>query len=352
MKTGVFYQLPCAEFQSTPVRIQETIDQVVYADSLGFDNAWLAELHFQSEFSVMSAPLLIAAAIAQKTENIKIGNAVNLIPLHHPIRLAEEIATLDVISNGRAVFGAGRGSMPSHLEGFGINPDDTRHKFEESMEIILQSWSDSNVNYNGNFYDIVDVNVVPKPTQRPHPEIYIAANSQDSFEYASKFDYNILVTPMIISTDKVLDGLEFYRKHKSNKNVNGTSHDVTVNAPIYVYDKNDSDGLEPIKKSWSNYVNTLKKIYLSPAAKRASIKNAGIAKSLDRYNSIKFSDVHSEYSIFGTPQECADQIRRFKEKFDFQQLMGWFNIGGLLTDTQVRSSMRLFVEEVLPIIQE
>lgn len=348
MKTGVFYQLPCADFQNTSDRIHETIDQVVYADSLGFDNAWLAELHFQPNFSVMSSPLLIAASIAQQTNSIKIGNAVNLVPLHHPVRLAEEIATLDVISGGRAVFGAGRGSMPSHLEGFGIKSTDTRSQFEESMEIILACWSQGNITYGGKFYDVIDVNVTPKPVQYPFPEIYIAANSQESFEYASRCGHNILVTPMIISTDKALEGLDYYRSHIGPYNSSGKLHDVTINAPIYVYDDEDHYKLEPIINSVGNYIDTLKKIYVSPAAQRASQTNPGITRSLDRYNSIKFSDIDDGYSIFGTPEECVDKIMKLKETFDLDQLMGWFNIGGLLTNSQVKSSMKLFAEKVMP----
>ena len=348
MKTGVFYQLPCADFQNESARIHETINQVVYADTLGFDNAWLAELHFQSAFSVMSAPLLIAASIAQQTDKIKIGNAVNLIPLHHPVRLAEEIATLDVISNGRAVFGAGRGSMPSHLEGFGIQSSDTRAQFEESLDIILKCWSRNNVNYKGTFYNVTDVNVVPKPIQKPYPEIYIAANSQDSFEYAGSLNHNILVTPMIISTEKVLEGLSHYRAVSSECNSVGKTHDVTVNAPIYVYEENDAEKLDPIIESVSNYIETLKKIYTSPAAIRASKHNPGIQRSLNRYNSIDFTDIDREYGIFGTAEECVDKILKLKSNLDFDQLMGWFNIGGLLSNDQVKSSMRLFAERVRP----
>ena len=112
MEFGVFYQLPCGVDQSPQLRYQDTIAQAILADELGFDQVWLAELHFNPRFSVMPAPLLLASAIAQATKRIKIGTAVNLVPLHQPIRLAEEVATLDLLSQGRARFGIVRGSHP------------------------------------------------------------------------------------------------------------------------------------------------------------------------------------------------------------------------------------------------
>ena len=117
MEFGVFYQLPCGPEQSPKQRYSDTIAQSQLADELGFDSVWLAELHFNPEFSIMSAPLLVASAIAQTTKRIKVGTAVNLVPLNNPVRLAEEAATLDVISGGRAIFGIGRGFKSSPVRG-------------------------------------------------------------------------------------------------------------------------------------------------------------------------------------------------------------------------------------------
>jgi len=111
MKFGLFYQLPCAPEQDEVTRYHETIEQVVYADELGFDTAWLAELHFNRPFSVMPAPLILAAALAQRTRRIRLGTAVALLPLQHPLRTAEDAATVDILSQGRLEFGVGRGTI-------------------------------------------------------------------------------------------------------------------------------------------------------------------------------------------------------------------------------------------------
>jgi alkanesulfonate monooxygenase SsuD/methylene tetrahydromethanopterin reductase-like flavin-dependent oxidoreductase (luciferase family) len=103
MKFGLFYQLPCAATQDAATRHQETIEQIVYAEKLGFDTAWLAELHFNPRFSIMPAPLLMAAALAQRTTRIRLGTAVALLPLQHPVRTAEEAAVVNLLSQGRVV---------------------------------------------------------------------------------------------------------------------------------------------------------------------------------------------------------------------------------------------------------
>jgi alkanesulfonate monooxygenase SsuD/methylene tetrahydromethanopterin reductase-like flavin-dependent oxidoreductase (luciferase family) len=122
MNFGVFFQLPCAPWQSERERYGDTLAQIKHGDHLGFDTAWLAELHFFPEFSVMSSPLIMAAAAAQHTQRIRLGMAVSLLPLNDPIHSAEDAATVDILSHGRLVFGVGRGTNPLHYGGFNIFP--------------------------------------------------------------------------------------------------------------------------------------------------------------------------------------------------------------------------------------
>src|ERR1700686_4715773 len=111
VKFGLFYQLPCAPEQSESARYNETVEQVILADEIGFDTAWLAELHFFRPFSIMPSPLIMATAIAQRTRRIRLGTAVSLLPFHHPLNIAEVAATVDILSGGRLDFGVGRGTI-------------------------------------------------------------------------------------------------------------------------------------------------------------------------------------------------------------------------------------------------
>src|SRR5262249_908969 len=135
MKFGLFYEIPCAPNQSPAQRYEETLAQIELADELGFETAWLAELHFHRPLSIMSAPLLVAAALARRTRRIPLGVAVNVLPLDHPIRGAEETATLDGLSAGRMEFGAGRGALAMHFEGFNIPQDEAGERFLESLRL-------------------------------------------------------------------------------------------------------------------------------------------------------------------------------------------------------------------------
>ena len=200
MEFGVFYQLPCSVDQTPAARIQDTIAQCQLADELGFDAAWLAELHFNPNFSVLSAPLMIASAVAQATKRIRIGNAISLLPLHQPVRLAEDVATLDVLSNGRAIFGVGRGSMPTHYQGYGIDQDEGRERFLECLDVVLGSWEQEDFKYQGKFYQALGYRITPRPIQQPYPPVYVAANSPDTFGIVGSLGHNILVAPTIVTT--------------------------------------------------------------------------------------------------------------------------------------------------------
>src|ERR1700686_2591416 len=126
MKFGLHYQLPCYGSQTPVQRYRDTIEQSVYAEALGFESAWPVEQHFNADLSITPAPLLLLAALAERTRTLRLGIAIVLLPLSHPLRVAEEIATLDVLSNGRVEFGVGRGSVPSHFLGFGIPQAESR----------------------------------------------------------------------------------------------------------------------------------------------------------------------------------------------------------------------------------
>jgi alkanesulfonate monooxygenase SsuD/methylene tetrahydromethanopterin reductase-like flavin-dependent oxidoreductase (luciferase family) len=176
MKFGLFYQLPCATTQDAATRYQETIEQIVYAEELGFDTAWLAELHFNPLFSIMPAPLLVAAALAQRTTRIRLGTAVLLLPLQHPVRTAEEAAVVDLLSQGRLDLGVGRGMIAIHFQGFNVPREESRERFEEALTIITHAWTREVFQFDGKYYHVPETAVVPKPMQKPHPPLRIAAN--------------------------------------------------------------------------------------------------------------------------------------------------------------------------------
>ena len=340
MEFGVFYQLPCSVDQTPAARFQDTIAQCQLADELGFDAAWLAELHFNPRFSVMSAPLMIASAVAQTTKRIRIGNAVNLLPLHQPLRLAEETATLDVLSNGRAIFGVGRGSMPTHFDGYGIDPEEGRDRFLEALELVLGSWEHEDFTYRGRYYQAHGYTVTPRPVQQPHPPVYVAANSADTFGIVGALGHNILVAPTIVTTEGALAGLVSYRAGLAGNGHDAAKLRVNVNVPVHVA-AGEREATAGFERTIDNYLGTLRDIGASGRASRGS----------SRADSLNAGLVMDEFAAVGTPDQVAAKLEKVIELYRPQEIMCWFNIGGMLPHAEVASSMRLFAKEVMPRFQ-
>ena len=340
MEFGVFYQLPCAVDQTPAARFQDTIAQCQLADELGFDAAWLAELHFNPRFSVMSAPMMIGSAIAQTTKRIRIGNAVNLLPLHQPVRLAEETATLDVLSNGRAIFGVGRGSMPTHFQGYGIDQEEGRDRFLEALELVLGLWDQEDFIYQGKYYQAHGHTVMPRPVQQPHPPVYVAANSADTFGIVGSLGHNILVAPTIVTTEGALAGLASYRSELVENGHDAAKFKVNVNVPMHVA-ADEKEAKSAFTKTIDNYLGTLRDIGASQGSSRGS----------SRAFSLTAESVMEEFAAVGTPDQVAAKLEGFQELYGPQEIMCWFNIGGMLPHAEVESSMRLFAKEVMPRFQ-
>src|SRR5947208_16694359 len=159
MRFGLFFQAPEADGQSHAQRYAEMFELVALADTLGFDVAWLAELHFGGAFSLLANPLMMVPVIAQRTRRIRIGTAVTLLPLQHPLTTAEQAATADVLSGGRLEFGVGRGSIPSQFHGFRVPVAENRARFDEALEIIRLAWTKERFSHHGAFWDVEDVSV-------------------------------------------------------------------------------------------------------------------------------------------------------------------------------------------------
>ena len=347
MEFGVFYQLPCDEDQSAQQRYADTIAQCQLADSLGFDNAWLAELHFHPTFSITPSPLLLASAVAQTTRHIRLGTAVNLMPLYHPIRLAEEIATLDVISGGRAILGIGRGIIPSHFEGYGVSMEEGRKRFDECLRLIVDAWTKDELDFQGEYYQVRDVGVVPKPLQKPHPPIHVAATGPDTFELVGSMGYNLLVAPVIAGNQPAVDGAKVYREMLAKAGHDPKKGKLSVTLPIYVSeDRHKTDGV--LKDTINSYIKSAQAMLTSPAANRAAAVNPRIARMQEGIGKLNYEQVLKENTVIGTPEECVERLNQFQELFGAQEYSGWFNIGGRLPHDVVTKSMQLFAEKVMP----
>src|SRR5215469_3963340 len=235
MKFGLHYQLPCFGSQSSVQRYRDTLEQSVHAEALGFESVWPVEQHFNADLSITPAPLLLLAALAERTRTLRLGIAIVLLPLSHPIRVAEEIATLDVLSNGRVEFGVGRGAIPAHFIGFGISQAESRDRFLEGLEIVLQAWKNERLSYQGRFFQVDNLMVVPKPVQQPHPPLRVACNSADTFELTGQLGYKIFAASQVNPYHRIKEFLSIYNDARAAAgHSNRTAEDFTLLTPLYV----------------------------------------------------------------------------------------------------------------------
>jgi alkanesulfonate monooxygenase SsuD/methylene tetrahydromethanopterin reductase-like flavin-dependent oxidoreductase (luciferase family) len=198
VRFGLFYELqvprPWAGDDERRV-FAEALEQIELADRLGFDCAWLVEHHFLEEYSHSSAPELFLAALSQRTKRIRLGHGiVHAVPaINHPARVAERIATLDVLSNGRVEFGTGEGSSAAELDAFGIDPADKRAMWDEGVRVALRCLTETPfTGHAGDHVRMPPRNVVPKPIQRPHPPVWVACTRRDTIHLAAQLGIGAL----------------------------------------------------------------------------------------------------------------------------------------------------------------
>jgi alkanesulfonate monooxygenase SsuD/methylene tetrahydromethanopterin reductase-like flavin-dependent oxidoreductase (luciferase family) len=349
MQFGTFYQLPCAENQSPVQRYEETLIQIQHADALGVDIAWLAELHFFSTFSIMPSPLLVASALAQRTRRIRLGIAVNLLPLHNPLRNAEDAATLDILSNGRLEYGAGRGSIPLHFSGFNVSLEESRQRFLEALDVVLLAWTSETFSYDGKFHQYYDVKVVPKPVQQPHPPIRIACNSSESFQLAGERGWRVFSSPVVVPMSRLKEDIATYHAQLNAHATPRHGDEVALMAPVYV-SPSASKAREHPEASITSYFGVLQNMYSTPQAKELARHNPRMQEMQERLKSMTYDHMLENFAIFGEPAFCIDRIQWLKETFGISQFICWFNTGGKIPHQQVMESMTLFAEQVMPYI--
>jgi alkanesulfonate monooxygenase SsuD/methylene tetrahydromethanopterin reductase-like flavin-dependent oxidoreductase (luciferase family) len=193
---SLFFELETSDLSEAGVKrtFDQCVEQVMLADELGYRSVWFTEHHFLPGFSYSSSPELVLAHLAAKTKNIRLGHGIVLLPfrINHPLRVAERIATLDLLSNGRVEFGGGRAISESELSGFEVDPDVTRPQWEESLRILPQIWTQENFEYASPSLKIPERQVVPKPVQKPHPPMWVACTQPATVEFAGDHGLGVL----------------------------------------------------------------------------------------------------------------------------------------------------------------
>ena len=216
MRFALFYEIPVPRPwgpDSERLAYQNTIEQAVAGERFGWDAFWTVEHHFLEEYSHCSNPEVLYGAIAAKTERIRLGYGVRLMPkpYNHPVRTAESVAVLDLISNGRVDFGTGRSSTRAELEGFGINPHETRQMWQEAIEHVVGCWTNEYYEFEGKHWQLPRRRVQPKPLQQPHPPLWGATSSEDGHRQIGDLGLGLCSFAVGVPPEEVKKKIDIYR---------------------------------------------------------------------------------------------------------------------------------------------
>src|SRR5262245_30636018 len=217
---------------SQSATFQETIALVDAAEAWGLDGVWLGEIHFNGTRSVQSAPLALASFIAARSRRLRVGTAVQVLPLGNPLRIAEEVATVDQLSQGRFEFGIGRSGSPRAYDVLGIPYGESQARFLESLEIIREAWKGVPFTYQGKYFRFQDTTVAPTPYQTPHPPMRMAANSEQTFPYIGRLGLPIFVGLRDLDIPMLRVQLGVYRQAWHEAGHPGPP-DVYLRIPVY-----------------------------------------------------------------------------------------------------------------------
>jgi alkanesulfonate monooxygenase SsuD/methylene tetrahydromethanopterin reductase-like flavin-dependent oxidoreductase (luciferase family) len=325
---------------------REAFELAELADAWGLDCVWLGEIHFAPARSVISASLQVASSMATRTKRVHIGTAVTVIPLNHPLRIAEEIATLDHISQGRVQFGIGRSGVVRSYDTYGIPYGESQARFREGLEIILQAWRGEPFSYEGQFYRVQNATVAPRPYQTPHPPLRMAANSDETFPGAAKMGLGIFVGLRAAEIPDLRVRLEAYRETWRETAQPGAPS-AYIRIPVYVAPTETAAREEP-RESLTTFFKRQSELA------RSSVGRAGAGPAdrrqaqAERMASLTYDDILARKVAFGSPAGVIDRLSELREELGVDGIIAELNPGGLIPLELERRSLQLLTHEVMP----
>ncbi len=335
---GTFLLMQSPSARSSQEIYTRALDIAQAAESLGFGNVWLAEHHF-STYGYLSRPAQLATYIAAKTTRLRVGTAVIVVPLHHPLIVAEEIATLDLLAGGRVDIGLGRGYQHYEFERLGLELDTSRQRWEESVDVILKAFQGEPFTYDGKLFKIPETTVFPQPVQKPHPPIWVTAQSPESIEATVRRGFNVLTGGFGVPIERMA---EFRRLVDRLVAEVKPPHPlkVGVQRAVYVTD-NAADARAAAEEARWNM-----RVTLSLRNHQERVEG-GRAIAVPMPKEPDVDDLLDRFLVIGTPDTCIRQLNRIQELVGISHFncSFWF---GDLEHPRVLRSMELFAREVMP----
>jgi alkanesulfonate monooxygenase SsuD/methylene tetrahydromethanopterin reductase-like flavin-dependent oxidoreductase (luciferase family) len=363
MDFGIFYEIqvnsPLKHREREAEVFHQVLEQVALAEEVGFSNFWSVEHHFQPGFSHCSAPEVLYGALNQRTSKIRIGHAVVLLPFpyNHPVRVAERIATLDILSKGRVEVGTGRSATIQELGGFGIPPEETRARWEEGLRILVDIWKskDGTFSWKGRYFDIPERTVVPMPVQKPHPPLWLACSNEETHTLCGKMGLGLLTLVVMLDPVEVARRIQLYRD--ALKDAQPVGSYVNNRAAVFYMvhcAETDKEARENAERAFMSYVNTIFTVggQLQAAVKEGT-RNVPQRAGANLPKGVTRDQINMDYLlnhrtvICGSPDTCIKQLEHIQKVTGLDHLMGMQQFWSIPHE-KVMKSIELFGKHVIP----
>jgi|SRR5581483_649449 len=302
MKFGVlqFFSWPDRRV-SMPTVYERAMQRIEIMDRSGYDAVWITEHHF-NDYSVCPSIPVMGAYAAARTRNLHIATGVTLAAFYHPLRLAEEVALLDILSGGRVYWGAGRGFDPKEFRTFGMTPEESYPRFREAVDIVMSAWRNRRVSYRGKYFSFEDVEVLPKPLQRPHPPMWVAAYSPSAVEWAAEQGYSIMLDPH--SPPAVIGEKMKTWREMLVRNGHSVQGRVIPTVRLVAIAASDSEAAEVAREG----ARWLLRTYVNPAGERGD-SDAMVQRYVD------------SMVIHGTAERVLDEVIRLRDEIGLDYMI-------------------------------
>jgi len=331
VKLALFYEIPVPkpwDAESEHRAYQNTLEQAIAGDKFGWDAFWTVEHHFLKEYSHCSNPEVLYGAIAARTERIRLGYGVRLMPkpYNHPVRTAESVAVLDLISNGRVDFGTGRSATRAELEGFGIDPTETRDMWQEAIRHVVGCWTHDEYEFEGVHWQMPLRRVQPKPLQKPHPPLWGATTSDEGHRQVGELGLGLCSFAVGVSPSEVKAKVDIYREavRACTDPIGKFVNDAAATFTMAVCSESRADAMEVARESFEWYPKTgarqIGTLTDWMAERNQALGNYSYAAEMKSHEDSGALDLLSlEYLIdanacvLGTPAECLETCRLYQE---------------------------------------
>ena len=348
MHVGIFVE-EMRQGANQPAAFRDVFELADRAEAWGIDCVWLGEIHFTPTRSVISASLQVASAIASRTKRLHVGTAVQVLPLNHPLRIAEEVATVDHISQGRFEFGIGRSGVVRTYDVYGVPYAESQARFREALEIIRLGWKGEPFSYQGQFYRVDNATVVPRPYLVPHPPSRMATTSDATFPLAGRLGLPIFIGLRTTEISDLQVQLAPYRQAWREAGHPGEPS-VYLRIPVYVSPTAEGAREEP-RASMSAFFARQTDLA------RAAVGRAGAGPAdrrrmqAERMAGLTYEDVLARKVVFGTAEGVIDRLKQLRGELGLDGIVAELNPGGLIPPELETRSLQILAREVVPALR-